>query len=78
MVCNQEKQTAQFLSGYDIQQKEKVHIYELAERPLTQFSPLVKHADFPHKENPDEEACCYAFEKSEWEYFLSKQQINSI
>ena len=35
------------MSGDDIQQKEKVHIFGLAERPLTQFSPLERYPDFP-------------------------------
>ena len=69
------------LVGGDIQQKGKLQTCGLAGRPPTRFPPLCGTSWSPHKENPEEGAWsvyCNDFEKSEWDYLLSKQQIYNM
>ena len=74
------RQGTQFSGGGDIQQKGKVEIFGPEGRPPL-IPSLSEISWSPLKENPEEgawSANCNDFEKSEWEYFLSKQQIYSM
>ena len=72
------------LVGGDIQQKGKLQTYGLAGRAPKPPAPIPSTSGTswsPHKENPEEgawSAYCNDFEKSKWEYLLSKQQIYNM
>ena len=67
-------------TGGDIQQTEKVQTLVLQGDPLPQVSPFVWHPNLSIKKILKSDWSTYSndFEKSEWEYFLSKQQIYNI
>ena len=46
-LSSEEGQRTRLLSGGDIQQKGKVHIFGLAGKSPTQFPPIVGHPDLP-------------------------------
>ena len=65
----------------DIQQRGKVQTFRLAGRPTPQIPFPSGTLRSPHKGKPEEVAWspyCNDFGKSEWEYFLSNQQIYSM
>ena len=49
--------------------------------PPPKSPPLMGNVDLPHQENTEKDASsayCNHLEKSEWQYFLSKQQIYNM
>ena len=67
-------------TGEDIQQKGMFKLLVFQGDPLPQFLSLVWHPDLSIRKilKSDWSTYCNDFEKSEWEYFLSKQQIYSM
>ena len=81
VVCDQGRyKGTQFFGGGDIQQKGKFKLLVLQGDPLPQFSPLVRHLNLPIRKTLKGAWSAHSndFENSEWEYFLSKQQIYSM
>ena len=77
MLCDQGKDRGtQFFGGGNIQQS-KVQTFGLAGRPLPQFPLLVAHPYLPIRKTLRRvlSLLIVMILKSEWEYFLSKQQI---
>ena len=71
----------QFFGGGETQQKGKVQTFWFVVRPSSWIPSFGGRSWSPHKENL-EDGAWFAyyndFEKSEWEHFLSKQQIHSM
>ena len=77
LICGlwseEELETQFFVGGGDIQQKRKFKLLGLH----LEVPPLVGHLDVLIRKTLRRVPYCNDFEKSEWMYFLSKQQIYS-